>query len=125
MQTTDASGFFTVTTSGLPGGAYNWRVKCPNATPNINVTPGFLANSGVLTLSGAPITRLEVGSMRAGDANNDNIVSIQDFNLLKNTFGKTIGEPGYDARADFTGDRTVNIADFNLLRGNFGISGQL
>ncbi len=61
--------------------------------------------------------------MRAGDANNDNIVSVLDFNILKPTFGRGIGDPSYDARADFTNDQIVNINDFNLLKGNFGAIG--
>jgi hypothetical protein len=64
-----------------------------------------------------------MGLMRAGDCNNDNIVSILDFNILKPTFGRSAGEPAYDGRADFTGDNIVNVSDFNLLKGNFGAGG--
>ena len=52
--------------------------------------------------------------------NNDNLVDITDFSLLRATFGKGCGDPGYDGRADFTGDCLVDITDFSLLRGNFG-----
>ena len=92
---------------------YNWRVKDPK----------FLANSGSVSLAGAPQTNLEMGQMKAGDCNNDNVVTILDFNILKGTFGKAQGDPGYDDRADFTGDHTVTISDFNLLKGNFGQGG--
>jgi hypothetical protein len=64
-----------------------------------------------------------MGLMLAADANNDNVVNITDFNILRGTFGKSQGDPGYDDRADFTGDLTVSIADFNLVRSNFGVSG--
>jgi hypothetical protein len=74
-------------------------------------------------LAGAPTTSQEMGLMRAGDCNNDNIVSIVDFNILKNSFGRTVGNPGYDDRADFTGDQTVNISDFNLQKQTFGVNG--
>jgi hypothetical protein len=74
----------------------------------------------VVSLTGAQTTNVEMGMMRAGDCNNDNVVSVLDFNILKATFGKTQGDPGYDARADFTGDNTVNISDFKLQKGNFG-----
>lgn len=108
--TTDTSGFFTVTvpTTGL----YNWRVKHAQN----------LANAGsVSLLSGA--NSQEMGLLLAGDADNNNVVNISDFSILKNSFGKSLGQGGYDARADFTGDDVVNITDFNLVRANFGISG--
>jgi hypothetical protein len=44
-----------------------------------------------------------MGLMRTGDCNNDNVVGAVDFTILKATFGKALGEPGYDDRADFTG----------------------
>src|SRR5207253_10354930 len=88
-QTTDTSGRFTVTT-GLPNGTYSYRVKDPK----------YLANSGSLTLA-AGTNNQEMGLMHAGDCNDDNVVTVVDFNIMKATFGRTIGEPGYDDRADF------------------------
>jgi hypothetical protein len=108
---TDASGFFTVTT-GLPDGSYAWSVKGA-----LN-----LANSGNLTLSG-PGTAVEMGLMLAGDCNNNNIVSVTDFNLMKVTFGRGAGDPAYDSHADFNRDALVNVLDFNLMKGNFGRGG--
>lgn len=112
-QNTDASGFFTVTQGSVPDGSYVWRVKGPK----------YLASIGAVYLSGNSSTPLEIGLMRAGDANNDNVVNALDFNVLRGTFGKTFGQPGYDDRADFNGDLVVNAGDFNLLRGNFGLGG--
>jgi subtilisin-like proprotein convertase family protein len=110
-QSTDTSGRFTVTT-GLPNGTYDWRVKGPK----------YLANAGSVALTGGN-TQQEMGLMRAGDCNNDNVVNAVDFNILRATFGLSSGMPGYDERADFTGDQVVNAQDFNLLRGNFGTGG--
>jgi hypothetical protein len=64
-----------------------------------------------------------MGLQRAGDVNNDNLVDISDFALLRATFGKLCGDPGFDDRADWTGDCVVDISDFTLQRGNFGQSG--
>lgn len=61
--------------------------------------------------------------MSVGDCNDDNGVNVADFNIMKVTFGKTIGNPGYDDRADFNGDQWVNISDFNMLKVNFGRGG--
>ncbi len=112
-QTTDASGFFTVPVSTLPNGVYTWWVKGPQ----------YLAAGGTVQLTGAPVTQQAMGQQRAGDVNNDNLVDITDFSLLRATFGLTCGDGGYDGRADFTGDCLVDVTDFSLLRGNFGQAG--
>jgi plastocyanin len=109
--TTDANGTFTVTT-GLPDGTYNWLVKGP-----MN-----LANSGTLNLLES-LADVEMGLLRAGDSNNDNIVGSTDFSMLRAAFGKQLGDPGYDGRADFNRDDTIGSIDFNMLRGNFGQGG--
>ena len=112
-QNSDASGLFTVSLGSLPAGAYEWRVKGAK----------YLANSGTVSLAGGSSTQVEMGLMRAGDCNNDNVINVSDFNILKNTFGKSLGDPGYDDRADFTGDHAISVTDFNLLKNNFGGSG--
>ena len=61
--------------------------------------------------------------MRAGDCNDDNSITIVDFNIEKLTFGKGQGDPGYDARADFDGNNRVTVLDFNLQKVNFGQGG--
>jgi len=113
VTTTDGSGFFVVAVGGLPNGTYGWRVK----------GPAYLANAGTVPLTGAPTTSAEMGLLRSGDCNNDNLVSAPDFIILKNTFGKGTGDPGYDDRADFTGDARVNASDFTLLKASFGSGG--
>jgi hypothetical protein len=112
-QTTDYSGFFTSSVSLLPPGTYTWRAKGPQ----------YLAITGTVALAGAPVTPAELGLLRVGDANNDNVVEIGDFGLLQASFGRAVGDPGYDARADFNGDEVVGITDFSLLLGNFGQAG--
>jgi hypothetical protein len=112
-QSTDASGNFTVGVSGMPNGTYQWRAKGPK----------YLANSGTVALTGASTTNAEMGLLRAGDCDNNNVVNTTDFNILKITFGKAQGDPGYDPRADFTNDNIVNLNDFNPLKNNFGQGG--
>ena len=109
--TTDQSGFFTVTTN-LPPGLYTFWIK----------NPQMLANSGETVLLPG-INQVDMGTLRAGDANNDNCVRITDFNILKVSYGRTIGDPGYDPRADFNGDTTISILDFNLLKVNYSFCG--
>jgi hypothetical protein len=112
-QNTDSSGFFTVSVAGMPAGTYNWRVKGPK----------YLANAGTVGLAGASQTNAEMGLMKVGDCDNNNVINVGDFNILKNTFGKSLGQPGYDARADFNADDVVNVNDFNFQKNNFGQAG--
>jgi hypothetical protein len=111
--TTDASGFFTVPVSTLPAGVYTWWAKGMS----------WLATSGSVTLTGAAVTRVEMGQQRAGDVNEDNLVDIADFTRLRAAFGTSCGGTGYDAWSDFTGNCVVDVTDFTLLRGNFGQAG--
>jgi hypothetical protein len=120
-QTTDASGFFTVSVTGLLGGTYAWRAK-GFYTP-AQAGPAFLANAGVLTLTGAPVANAEMGLMRAGDADNDNTVNVTDYTILRSQFGHQRCPPTCDYRSDFNGDGLFTIIDFTLLKSNFGQSG--
>lgn len=110
---TDAYGFFTATVTTLPHGTYSYRVKHPK----------YLAAVGTAVLDGRSQVNVEIGSVRAGDANNDNLIGILDFNIQKLTFGKGMLDVGYDDRADFTGDQQVTVLDFTLMKLNFGASG--
>jgi hypothetical protein len=107
---TDANGFFTMTVGTLPTGTYTWWAKGVQ----------HLASGGSLALAGAPTTQLEVGMMRSGDANNDNVVDGFDYNVLRASYGKIPGQPGYDGRVDFTGDEVIDGFDYNILRTNYG-----
>jgi hypothetical protein len=64
-----------------------------------------------------------MGLMRAGDADNNNLVTAVDFTILRNTFGLAQGNQNYDDRADFNGDQIVSSVDFTLIRNNFGTGG--
>ena len=59
-----------------------------------------------------------MGTQRGGDANNDNIVSAQDFNILRSTYQSTT-----DLRADFNNDGVVSSLDFNILRSSYSLPG--
>jgi hypothetical protein len=62
-------------------------------------------------------------SLRGGDANESNSVNVLDLNILKTTYGKSMGQSGYDARADFDDTNSVNVLDLNILKSNYGKSG--
>jgi hypothetical protein len=124
VQTTDASGFFTVSVGGLPSGTYNWRVKSAQVGPTpAQYNTGYLATSGAVTLAGLPVTSVDMGLQIDGDCNNDNRITVSDFVIVANAFGSSTGMPNYDNRADINGDGIVRIADFNEVRRNFGFQG--
>ena len=112
-QTTDASGFFTVSVTSLANNTYAWRAKGSQ----------YLSNAGSVTLAGLQTTRVDMELMRVGDANNDNAVNVMDYNIMNATMGRSLGDPNYDSRADFNGDNVVNSTDFTLIRANMGASG--
>jgi Dockerin type I domain len=99
--------------SNLPPGDYLWRVKNPQTT----------ANGGTATLAGG-VNTIEIGTLREGDANNDNCITVSDFNITKPTYGRSPNDGGYDPRADYNGDNLVTISDFNLLKQNYGVCGE-
>jgi len=51
----------------------------------------------------------------AGDANGDGAVDCADIALVRTSFGKRAGQPGFDARADLTGDGVVDARDLNYV----------
>jgi hypothetical protein len=113
---TDAGGFITVPVDSLVAGTYNYQAK------------GFrnLAQGGQVTLAGDPVTNLEMGLMKAGDASNDNVVNGTDFTILKAGMGwgrcYDFGCP-FDPRADFNNSDNIDATDFTLLKNNFGLGG--
>jgi hypothetical protein len=111
--TTDNNGNFSVNVNSLPNGTYTWRVK-GNQT---------LSTSGSVLLNHAATTTQEMGLQPTGDANNDNLVNVNDYGILFASFGAPPPNPPYDARADFNGDNVVGSNDFAFLAGNFGRSG--
>jgi hypothetical protein len=108
--TSDENG--QITLIGLPPGAYTVWVKGANT---LSVMSEHTLVIGANTIS--------TGLLRSGDADASNSVTLSDFTVLANTFGKAAGAPGYDGRADFNGDGQVTITDFSLLVGNFGATG--
>lgn len=109
--TTDQNSAFTV--PNVPLGTYLFSFKGTHT----------LARQATLTIiSGTNIHTTAM--LREGDADDNNGVVLPDFSLLAASFGKSQGQAGYDARADFNGDNVVNLIDFSLLASNFGTAGE-
>ena len=108
--TTDQSGNFVC--SGFAPGVYTGCVKHSHTLQNCQ---------SVTLASGSNIVNF--GTLREGDANNDNCALLVDFSILASTFSKCSGDAGFDARADFDGSGCVVLLDFSLMTTNFGQCG--
>jgi hypothetical protein len=113
VVTTDESGNFSVT--GLLAGIYDISVK--NAHTLSNVRYNYTLVNGVNTIS--------MGEMKEGDASGDDRVNSSDFLLLRSSYFKTVGQPGFVDGADFNEDDVVNSSDFLLLRTNYFQNGPI
>jgi hypothetical protein len=105
--TADASGQFTV--PGITPGMYQVALKRSNylqIVQTIDIVAGTTVN--------------DFGEAAAGDANNDNFVTLVDFSILASTFNAST-----DLRADFNGDGSVTLIDFSLLVGSFNMAGEV
>jgi hypothetical protein len=108
--TTDESGSFSC--NGLDAGDYTVCVKHSHT----------LKTCQSLTLAVGE-NNADFGTLREGDANDDNCVLLVDFSILVTTFAKCMGDAGFDARADFDLSTCVLLVDFSLLATNFGQCG--
>jgi hypothetical protein len=103
--TTDSSGQFTI--SGLAPGTYDICVK--------NSHTLSARTTGVVLVAGTNVVNL--GTLREGDANNNDFININDFSILASVFLTS------DPQADFNQDGVVNLGDFVLLRDNYFVQG--
>ena len=111
--TTDTSGTFSVTHAVAGTYVCDIRVKNLHTLRNVKSNVTLVPDGNVL----------DFGTLREGDANNDNYVAIIDFSILATTYDKGLGQPGFDPRADFNENHYIEIADFSLLATNYDTHG--
>lgn len=84
----------------------------------------YLANGGSFTV---PVSgTVELGTLRGGDANTNNIVNSSDYAIYNAAAGSECGYEDYDSRADFNDDCYVDeygTEDYDILQSNYGLSG--
>jgi hypothetical protein len=64
-------------------------------------------------------------SLKNGDVDEDDEVSILDYIILSVVYDKSLGDPGYVANADLDGDNVVSILDYLILSGNYELAGPI
>jgi prepilin-type processing-associated H-X9-DG protein len=99
--------------SDVPAGTYDMTAKgskwLGEKQSNVVVQPGAVTNVYFV--------------LRGGDASDSNSVNIQDLNMLKRTYERSLGQPGYDERADFDNSGSVDRLDLGILKSNYGKGG--
>lgn len=108
-QVTISDANSRIAVNGLAAGSYLLRIKHPQ----------YLAFSMPVTLI-AGANELTIGPLKAGDANNDNQVTLADVSFIAMFFNRRAGTAGYDPRADLNGDTRISLLDFSLLTSNYG-----
>ena len=111
-NTTKSGSTAIVQTSGILPGTYDISAVTSHCLTNVK-------NGVVIT---APLTAIDLGTLLEGNADDNDIINITDFGVLAASYGKSSGDSGYDARADFDRNGIINIADFGLLAANYGKS---
>ncbi|HEY2121868.1 MAG TPA: dockerin type I domain-containing protein, partial [Candidatus Acidoferrum sp.] len=81
-----------------------------------NSSLGKYTSTAVIQIGNQQI--LTVGSIIVtvpGDVNGDGVVNCTDLNIVKASFNKKTGQPGFDPRADVNHDGIVNILDLAFV----------
>jgi len=58
---------------------------------------------------------VELPKILVGDLDANGSVGCDDLAVVKAAFGKKVGQPGYDPRADINGDGIVNVLDLSMV----------
>jgi hypothetical protein len=109
LTTAKAGGNATAQCTGVMPGNYDITAVSEHTLVNVK------RNVTVI----APSTMVNLGTLLEGNANNNNLINIQDFGLLATSYGKIIGNPSFNVMADFDRNDIVNIFDFGLLATNY------
>jgi hypothetical protein len=96
MWASSSTSVATITTTGLATGV-------AFGTTTITATQGSISGSTTMSVK------------ILGDVNGDGKVDCTDLAIVKASFGKKTGQPGFDPRADLNGDGVVNIIDLSIV----------
>jgi hypothetical protein len=104
---TDADGNYSLS---VPVGSFDIAVEMERYLDSEKV--------GVSVVPGSSTT-LSYLDLKGGDANDDDIINILDLSFLGARYSLSLGDPGWDDRADINNDLTINIQDIVLAGSNF------
>jgi hypothetical protein len=124
----DAFGTFQLTQ--IPPGVYELTVKAPGFVTGRSDTLTLfngLSQSVDPTFGSDALGNLSpatpLGSLRGGDATDDNQVDIADANLIFSIWNSTPADAGFVRDADINNDGVINSIDLGFVTKNFGNDG--
>jgi len=106
-----AAASYTLTIQGYATDASTTRPLVFAGNTTVGSTQTYL-----VSYSNTPGSQT-TASYLIGDRNGDGVVDCADLAIVKASFGKKVGQPGYDPRADVNGDGVVNILDLSAVAG--------
>lgn len=114
-------GSYSLVLTGMSKGPYNLMAqgytltgtRVGAVTVSGNTALGFSSTFKIEYASGA--TPLLTVTQVSGDLNGDSKVDCSDLSIVKSAFGKSTGQPGFDARADVNFDGFINIRDLAFV----------
>jgi hypothetical protein len=109
LITVKAGSYATAQCSGVTPGNYDITAVSEHTLLNVKRNVTIIS----------PINTVNLGTLLEGNANNNDLINIQDFGILATSYGKSQGQPGYNPMADFDRNDIVNIFDFGLLATNY------
>lgn len=120
----DGSISETVTATLGVGGAYSFKtsldgpvsISCKGATWLRKLETG-------ITLVAEQSNAGPNFTLLNGDCDGNNVITTDDYLILSDSFDLSLGDAGYDARADLNGDDVVTTDDYLALSNNFDLEG--
>jgi hypothetical protein len=75
-----------------------------------------------IVVGGNPIN---FGTIREGDVDGDNFVTLSDLSYLLLSYDKAVGDPGVNPNADLDNDGFITLSDISILLINYNASGDV
>jgi hypothetical protein len=104
----------------LTDSAGNYQLPLSNGTYKVTAEMSRYLDGEKLNVvvSGGNVI-LNTVTLLGGDANNDDLVNVQDLAIIGSHFLMVCGNPSWDGRADINNDCVINILDLTLAGVNF------
>lgn len=109
LTTTKSGNSAVCEATGVASGTYDITAISEHTLVN--------AKRGVVI--SAPNTSVDLGTLLEGNAEQDNIVNLDDYAILSMCWRTSEGQAGYDTRTDFDRNELINMADLSLLAANW------
>jgi beta-lactam-binding protein with PASTA domain len=110
VGSTQAAATTAITNAGLVVGAVT-NQSSSTVAAGIVISESPAAGTSVAAKSAVSLV-VSTGSL-LGDLNGDGVVNCTDLAIIKVSFGKKVGQAGFDARADVNKDGVVNVLDLS------------